>query len=159
MYMYYTCKNTHNYIHTLIHKHKRTYVCTNVNIHTSKQKRARTHTHTLLYLITLWNLEIHLVIWVCCCEVCFGTGFFNQLAMVLITLTFLTETYLINVSFLFQHDEVFTTGCLSDSGNLDHSRPGLVFLLNESYYYSWTWIMNQTVQETVCMEGSLNTTT
>ena len=28
----------------------------------------------ILYLITLRNLEIHLVIGVCCFEVCFGTG-------------------------------------------------------------------------------------
>ena len=28
----------------------------------------------ILYLITLRNLEIHLVIGLCCFEVCFGTG-------------------------------------------------------------------------------------
>ena len=39
----------------------------------------------ILYLITLGNLEIHLVIGLCCFEVCFGTAF-NWLAMVPITL-------------------------------------------------------------------------
>ena len=41
----------------------------------------------ILYLITLRNLEIHLVIGLCCFEVCFGTGLLtNWLAMVPITL-------------------------------------------------------------------------
>ena len=42
----------------------------------------------ILYLIKLGNLEIHLVIGLCCFEVSFGMGLFNWLAMVLITLTF-----------------------------------------------------------------------
>ena len=33
----------------------------------------------ILYLITLRNLEIHLVIGLCCFEVCFGTGLFTGL--------------------------------------------------------------------------------
>ena len=41
----------------------------------------------ILYLITLRNLEIHLVIGLCCFEVCFGTGLLTWLAMVPITLT------------------------------------------------------------------------
>ena len=40
----------------------------------------------ILYLITLRNLEIHLVIRLCCFEVCFWDRAFNWLAMVLITL-------------------------------------------------------------------------
>ena len=39
----------------------------------------------ILYLITLRNLEIHLVIGLCCFEVFLGQGF-NWLAMVPITL-------------------------------------------------------------------------
>ena len=38
-------------------------------------------------LITLRNLEIHLVIGLCCFEVCFWDRAFNWLAMVLIALT------------------------------------------------------------------------
>ena len=59
----------------------------------------------ILYLITLRNLEIHLVIGLCCFEVCFGTAF-NWLAMVPIPLRLFT-LYLIsfaNQSELFQHD-------------------------------------------------------
>ena len=33
----------------------------------------------ILYLITLGNLEIHLVIGLCCFEVCFGTGLLTGL--------------------------------------------------------------------------------
>ena len=33
----------------------------------------------ILYLITLRNLEIHLVIGLCCFEVCFGTGLLTGL--------------------------------------------------------------------------------
>ena len=33
----------------------------------------------ILYLITLRNLEIHLVIGLCCFGVCFGTGFLTDL--------------------------------------------------------------------------------
>ena len=39
----------------------------------------------ILYLITLRNLEIHLVIGLCCFEVCFWDRAFNWLAMVPIT--------------------------------------------------------------------------
>ena len=42
----------------------------------------------ILYLITSRNLEILLVIGLCCFEVCFGMGRFIGLAMVLITLRF-----------------------------------------------------------------------
>ena len=40
----------------------------------------------ILYLITPRNLEIHLVIGLCCLEVCFWDGAFNWLAMVFITI-------------------------------------------------------------------------
>ena len=33
----------------------------------------------ILYLITLRNLEIHLVIGLCCFDVCFGTGLLTAL--------------------------------------------------------------------------------
>ena len=49
----------------------------------------------ILYLITLRNLEIHLVIGLCCFEMCFGTGLLTGL-----------QWYLLFVA--FKHKQIFS---------------------------------------------------